>query len=318
MKRTIMIFSAGAVLLFAGCKTTEEVKPVTWKEQSAYLAKVQDPRYYGYNIYQTPAGLDYRGGSRLHRNQIAEIPMVTEGLPRPAGMLPGKFGKESAWLFDFTASNSWLEFDLAVSLGARPISEGKAQLVKIAGDDTPGCLSIIPTLRMDQLYIENPLVYVRLDNGPLGAPARGIETPMIKGVLGWDILKKLEQIHLDYKARRLVLTTARIEYNPDPALVLAKVPLVKHAGACVVQGVVDGQKKMILIDPAGDFEVATDGASAVGTIQLGEDLMISAPIVSVSPGGTRIGARLLQNYKLAVCPQEGLVYFEKPLSDEEK
>lgn len=310
-----MIFSAGAALLFAGCKTTEEVKPVTWKEQSAYLAKVQDPRYYGYNIYDTPGGIDYRGGCRLHRNQIAEILMGPESPLFPAGMLPGKFGKESAWLFDFSASTSWLEFDLATSLGARPVSEGKAQLVKIAGDDTPGCLSIIPTLRLDQLYIENPLVYVRLDNGPLGAPARGIETPMIKGVLGWDILKKLEQVVLDYPGKRMVISTAEVSYEPNPALLAAAVPLVKHAGACVVQGIVDGQKKMIVIDPAGDFEVATDGASAVGTIQLGQDLVISSPTVSVSPGGTRIGARLLQNYTLAVCPQEGLVYFEKPAAE---
>ena len=312
MKTTALILFTSAVLLTAGCKTTEETKPVTWGEQQAYMARVKDPRQFGYSIYQTPAGIDYRGGCRLHPNQVAALSMKAEEPLRPVVMLRGKFGLESPLLFDFTAPSSWMEFDLAQTIGAQPIGEGGAQLVKMPGEEISGCLSVVPALRLDQLYIENPLVCVRLANGPLGMVSRGIETPELKGVIGWDLLKKFGQIQLDYAGKRIVLLTAETAYVPNPAFLVAKIPLVKYAGACVVRGTVDGKAGLILIDPAGDFEVATDGAAAVASVQLDAGLIFSVSAVTNSPGGTRIGARLLQNYTVTVCPPAGVVCFEKP------
>jgi hypothetical protein len=83
-----------------------------------------------------------------------------------------------------------------------------------------------------------------------------------------------------------------------------------------VRGVVDGTAGVVLLDPAGDFEVATVGGAAVSSIQLSADLTFSAPAISTSPGGTRIGARLLQNYRVTICPQTGVVYFEKPAAED--
>jgi len=312
MKRPALILSATAILLAAGCKTTE-TKPVPWKEQSAYMAKVRDPRIYGFSMYQLPGGaLEYRGGSRLHPNQAAILPMKAEDPLRPVGILRGNFGLDSPLLFDFTAASSWLEFDLAQKLGAQPISEGKAQLVKVPGEEIAGCLSTVPSMRFGQLYIERPLVYVRMASGPLGSLARGIEKPELKGVVGWNLLNKFEQIQMDYSGKRVVLSTAEVAYDPDPARVVAKIPLVKHAGACAVRGTVDGKAGLVLIDPAGDFEIATDGAAAVSSVQLDAGLVFSVPAVAKSPGGTRVGARLLKKYRVTVCPQAGMVYFEKP------
>ncbi len=311
MKTTALILFTSAVLLTTACKTTE-TKPVTWKEQSVYMAKACDPQIYGFGIYQTPGGIEYRGGTRLHPNQAVELPMKAENPLRPAVMLRGKFGLESPLLFDFASSSSWLEFDTAQSIGAVPVGERGAELVKQPGEEIPGCLSLVPSMRFDQLYVERPLVYVRMANGPLGTVARGIEKPELKGVLGWDMLKKFGRIQLDYPGKRMVLSTTEAGYVPNPALLIAKIPLVKYAGACVVRGSVDGKAGLILIDPAGDFEVATDGAAAVSSVQLDAGLIFSAPAVSSSPGGTRIGARLLQNYTVTVCPQAGTVYFEKP------
>jgi hypothetical protein len=318
MKTMMRICFAGAVLLAAGCKTTEETKPVSWKEQSAYLAKVKDPRRFGYSIYQTPSGIDYRGGFRLHPNRIKEFSMESVEPLRPVGMLRGSLGLESPMLLDFTSSFSWLEFDLAQQLGAQPVSEGKAMLVKSPGDEIPGCLSVVSTVRFGQVFMENPLVYVRMANGSLGSLARGIEKPEIKGVIGWDLLKKFEQVRLDYAGKRVVLSTANVSYDPNPALLVAGVPLVKHSGVCAVRGAVDGKAGLVLLDPAGDFEVATDGAAAVSSIQLDAGLTFSAPAVSTSSGGTRIGARLLQKYRVTICPQAGRVYFEKPDTGKEK
>jgi hypothetical protein len=314
MKTTSLILFTVAVLLAAGCKTTEtKPEPVKWKEQSAYMAKVRDPRIYGFNIYQTPAGgIEYRDGSRLHPNQIAELPMKAKEPLRPVAMLRGKFGLESPVLFDFTAVAGWLEFDLAQELGAIPLNERTAQLAKMSGEEIAGCLSVVPVVRFKQLYVERPLVYVRMANGPIGTLARGIEEPELKGVIGWDLLKTFGQIHLDYVKKRTVISTVETAYVPEPSLFVARVPLVKHAGVCAVRGLVDGKAELILIDPAGDFEVATAGSQAVTTVQLDPGLVFSAPAVSSSPGGTRIGARLLQKFKITICPKEGMIYFEKP------
>lgn len=311
MKTTALILFTSAVLLAAGCKTTE-TKPVTWEEQSAYMAKVKDPRRYGYSIYQTPGGIEYRDGALLHPNQTRVLSMEAKEPTRPVVMLRGKIGEGIPLLLDFTAAYCWMEFDLAQSLGAVPVSEGSAQLVKMPNEEFSGCLSVVPTIRLGQVFMENALVYVRMAKGPLGPMARGIEKPEIKGVAGWELLKKFAQIHLDYAGKQILLSTTEAAYVPNPALLVATVPLVKHAGACAVRGTVDGKAGLILIDPAGDFEVATDGAAAVSFVQLSDGLIFSAPVVANSPGGTRIGARLLQNYTVTVCPLAGVVYFEKP------
>jgi hypothetical protein len=236
---------------------------------------------------------------------------------RPVVMLHGKFGMESPVLLDFTATASWMEFDLAESLGAVPLSEGRAQLVKIPNEEFPGCLSVVPTINLSQLLIENPLVYVRMANGPLGPLARGIADPEIKGVLGWELLKKFEQIYFDYAKKRMAISTAKSAYISDPSQLIAGIPLVKYTGACAVRGAVDGKQGLILIDPAGDFEVATDSGATISAVQLDANFVLSAPAVTKSTGGTRIGARLLEKFKITICPQEGMIYFEKPEAGKE-
>lgn len=316
MNKKAYVFLAATVFLTAGWKS-DEVKPVSWKKQTAYLSSVQDPRRYGYSIYETPAGIEYRGGCRLHANQGGKFSMKADEPLRPVIALRRSYGFQSPVLLDFCSAASWMEFDLAQTLGAKPVGETKPPVIKCPGDEIAGCLSVIPTIRLDQIYIENPLVYVRMAAGPLGLLARGIDDPSPKGVLGWDLLKKFDQIHLDYAEERVALFTPSPRPSPymcDPAMLIARVPLVKHAAACSVRGAVDGKESLILIDPAGDFEVATDGAAAVTSVQLDADLLFSAPEVTKSVGGTRIGARLLRKFKITVCPQDGAIYFEKPES----
>jgi hypothetical protein len=312
MKNASTLCSLVAILLTAGCKTTEPgvVTPVAWEGRQAYMAKVKDPRYYGYSIYQTPAGIEYRGGCRLHPNQAKIMPMVECDPQRPVVTMTGRVDKDAPLLLDFCQGLSWMEFNLAQSVRAVPISEKQAMLVTISGEEIPGCLSVAPTLRIDQIFIENPQVIVRLANGPLGSLARGMVLPEPKGVVGWDILKRFEQIQLDYAAKKVALVTAETEYQPDPSGVAAALPLVSRAKGCAVNGEVNGEQKLILIDPAGDFEVATDGGTPVQQLRLGERLEFSSPVTAVSPGGTRIGARLLQKFKVTVCPKRGLIVFE--------
>lgn len=308
--KTIVFLLLTALLLAVGCKTTEiEIRPISYARQQAYLKRLRDPRVYGFSIYQTPGGLQFRGGGRLHPNQALAMEMLVEDPMRPAVILKASFGDEYTVLLDPCSQHTLLEFSTAQELGAEAVGEREPTVVKLPGEDVAACLSVLPSLRFGQLYVEKPLLYVRLADGFLGPLARGILEPQIHGVIGWSSLKKFEQIRFLYSAGQVFLFTTE-PYEPNPNNVITTLSIVKHAGACVVRGVVDGKQTMIMIDPAGDFEVATEGGAAVASIDFGNGFTLEAPAVSESPGGTRLGARLLEKYDVTLCPNKGVVYFE--------
>jgi hypothetical protein len=298
------------LLSAAACKTTE-TKPVSWERRSAWFAKMRDPRIYRIDIYQTPAGIEYRGGGRLHPGQADALKMAVAEPARPAVALRGKLGAEWPVLFDCSSARTWFEFSTARNLGALPVGEREPRQIKLPGEEIAGALAVIPTLSLGQIRVENPLVFVRLADGSLGDRlTRGIEKPELKGVIGWDQLQKFEQIQFDYSGKRILLAVSEA-YMPNPDLLVTTLLLVKHAGACVVRGSIDGKEGLLLIDPAGDFELALDTPVSSAQVQIGK-LVFETPAVSASPGGARLGARLLKDYKVTICPQEGVVHFEKP------
>jgi hypothetical protein len=316
MKTGYVARMTGALLLLvaAGCKTTEpETKPLSWKEQSAYLGKVKDPRMYGFSIYRTPGGsIEYRDGIRLHPRQGADLAMKASEPLRPVVDLKGG----SSVLLDFSASSGCLEFGLAKRLGALPVGERTATMIRQPGEEIDGSLSVIPVLRFQNLYVERPLMVVRMATGPLGRAARGVTEPQVKGVVGWDLLRKFDQIQLDYAEAKVRILTQTSDYQADPSVLVAMLSLVKAAGGCAVRGTVDGRSELIVIDPAGDFELATPGGTSVAALVLAEGFELSNPAVVESPGAIRLGAQFLKNYKVTVCPKAGVLYFEKPVAGE--
>lgn len=310
MKKYIFYFAVVMLMVTAGCKTTEltETTPISWEQQQAYLSRVRDPRIFGLGIYDTPAGPQIRGGGRLHPAQAEVLPMRVDESLLPVVNLHGNFGVQWPVLLDCTASSSWIEFNTAQKIGARPVGEqARPLLLKRPGESVVSCLSLIPSLRLGQLFVENQLIYVQLANGPLGSLARGIEDPVLKGVIGWDVLKNMEQIQFLYSVGKIVLRTTDV-YAPNPNLLEAELELVQHAGACAVRGTVNGKAGLILLDPAGDFEVAANGT--VSSLKLGPNLTLSDPEVTLEPGSVRVGLRLLQKYRVTICPKAGKVYLE--------
>jgi hypothetical protein len=317
MKKQIFLLLSLFLLVSAGCKTApEETEPVSWEQQQSFLKKVRDPRLYGLGIYQTPAGRQIRGDGRLHPSQAAALPMLLEEPWRPVVNMNGKFGLQWPVLLDCSAPVSVFEFDTALSAGARPVAEGRAQMLNLTGDEIPYCLSLIPSIRLGQLYIENQLVMVRMANGPLGRSERGIDDPQLTGVLGWDLLKNFEQVQFLYSIGQIVLKSTE-PYVANPGLLAARLPLVEHRGACMVRGTMNGEDEMIIIDPAGDFEVAAGPGTDVTELHLAAGVGVSGPTVAVSPGGVRIGARFLKNYRVTLCPKAGVVYFEARVETEQ-
>lgn len=311
MKKLIGLFLGVCLLVVAGCVTAfKETKPVSWEQQQAFVKRVRDPRLFGLAIYQTPAGPRVRGGGRLHPSQSEVLAMQLEEPLRPVVNMVGRFGSEWPVLLDFTSPGCVFEFDTALALKASAVGEGRAQLTNLPGDTFSSCVALIPSIRLGQLYIENQLVMVRMANGSLEPMTRGVEEPQPKGVLGWNVLKRFEQIQFLYSIGQIVMKTTD-SYEPNPGLLAAQIPLVENRGVCVVRGVVNGRPEMILIDPAGDFEVAAVPGTEVSELWLGDGVGVAGPSVAVSSGGVRIGARFLENYRVTLCPKAGVVYFER-------
>ncbi len=297
------------MLLMAGCETLEsDTQRIPWEQQHAYLKKVQDPRIYGLSIYDSPSGPRIRGDARLHPERAVGLEMLAEEPLRPLVDLDGNHGEQWPVLLDFTSGATWLEFELANELGARPVGEGKATLVNLTGDDVPAALSIVSSLRLGQMFVEYPLVYTRMATGSLGAMNRDVSEGPVRAVIGWDILKKFDQVRFLYPVQQVLLTSMKEEYAPNPERLLVTLSLVKDADLCAVRGRMNGREGNILIDPAGDFEVAADGA--VSSLLLGEGIELLNPATAPSPGGVRIGARVLKNYLVTVCPKVGVIHFE--------
>lgn len=304
MMKTNWMVLLPAALLLAGCVTDEtEVKPLSWAQQQSYMRRVRDPRIFGLSFYDTPSGPQIRGGGRLHPGQGEALEMQIKDPPKPVVLLQSAMGKETPVLLDPSSMTSWLEFSTARSLQTRPVGEREAKLVRMAGDEIPGCLSLVPTLRFGQFHVENTLVYVRMADGPIGAAGRGLDDPVLKGVIGWDVLKNLAQVRLLYSTGQVVFFSSD-PYEPDPQRVVATLPLAKGAGVCAVRAEVNGRNSLVLIDPAGEFEAA--GFS--GTLELAPGVSFAAD--AEGPGGPRIGASGLSRYDVTICPQAGQVFFE--------
>lgn len=296
--------------------TTDEPKPVSWQQQQAYLGTVCDPRLFGLSLVDSPKGVRIQGGGRLHYSQSYALEMGMEEPLRSVIDLQGRMGETWAVLLDFTAKNSLFEFDMGQALGARPVAEGRPTMMTLPGDDVASCVSVIPTMRLGQIFVEHPLVLVRMDNGLPGGYDRGIVEPRLRGVVGWDILRKLEQVQLLYSMEQVVLKSTD-GYEPNPYELVAQVPLDTSLRVCAVPGTVRGATVSVLIDPAGDFEVATPQGLPIASLVLADGLSFENPSVAVSPdSNVRIGARLLEQYRVTICPKQKVMYFESRATDD--
>ena len=312
MKNGMMVFLLlimSSVLV--ACQTVDPAtSSISWRMKQEYFKKMRDPRIFGLNLYQTPTGVEIHGGGRLHPNQTVALDVLVEEPSRPVVGLITQFDKTLPALLDITSSRTWLEYASAVTLRATPLGEQDPTLIRLVDDDIDACYSMISSLRLGQLFIEYPTLYVRLATGSMGPLTRGMDDQNLRCVVGWDLLKKFEYIQFLYPVQKVILSTTE-EYEPDPGLLVASLSLLEDADKCAVRGTVDGHDAMILVDPAGDFEVALPEGLTAETVDVGLKWPLKNPQISRSPRGVRIGARIFQHYHVTICPKQGLLHIER-------
>lgn len=324
MLRFMKWFSVGLALFAGGCATPSdhEMKPLTDTRLRDVFSRAKDARNFWITVYQSGnKGAQFSGANRLHPQQLANVDFI-QGSPSTAPMVKADDGRNETIvaLIDTSAGRSWLDFATFTRVKAIPLGPpAYDSMPKNVNDSVPGYACVLTKFRFDQLHIENALFYFRAATGPLGYLARGEEQPTPSAILGCDILKAFAFVQIDYPNRSVVFS-ATSEYSPDPTNLIAALPLKEVDGVFATEGMLDNEKKLILLDSAGDFEIAMDNPPSDKLKQVSvDDLVFRNVMVSSSKDRSlgllshpRIGRRLLARFKVTLTPKKKLLYVERP------
>lgn len=311
----------GLAFLAGGCATSNEIKPLTDSRLRGIFSQAKDARNFWVTVYQADKGVQFAGANRLHPEHIASLPFITE-TSSTAPMIHADNGREEtiAALIDTTAARSWLDFATFTRVKATPLGPPAYDYTpRNVNDSIPGYASILTKLRFDQLHMESALFHFRAATGPLGYLARGEDHPAPSAILGCDILKAFAFVQIDYP-NHSVIFSATSEYSPDVTNLIAALPLNEVEGAYAAEGMADNEKKLILLDSAGNFEMAMDNPPSDKLKQISVGDLVFRNVTAVSSkdrslgllSHPRIGRQLLSRFKITFVPKKKLVYFERP------
>ena len=286
--------------------------------QQQILSKTKMPQQFQYDVYRLPGGaVACSGKPHLHPNHFTSANTVKDGFP--IIKLQGKSRRSKMTvLLDTSSPYSWIEYSAAKKLPVYFLGLGEKPFPYRGSYNLGGAkafLAVTTQLRIDQLFIENVPFYVRMSMNSLGPMARGIRDPAIEAVLGFNVLKTFEYVQFDL-ANGKVAFSATTPFVPPkgPNVHTAKI-IPSRSFGLVVEGSVNDEKQPIVIDIAGDFtfargdiKVATTPAVGVGDLEF---LDVPTLVVPAHDSPARVGLELLRPYRITICNNAGLVYFEK-------
>ena len=316
MMHAFRIFMACALLagLSAGCATAPVSNDV---KAGAFRSKAKTPQNFWLTVYDSARGPVVSGGHRLHPNQSVAMPFLS---PRKSELplISVQLLREDIYtaLVDTSAGESWAEIDDALAMDIVPLGPPdifrEPLHLRNAGR---GMLALAETLRFDQLYVENALIFTRLEDAP-GDIGRGLKPNL---VLGGDFLKQFRYFQINWPGRTVAFSATH-PYRPNPDRLLAELPLRRLNGACVVEAVIDGKTHWVVLDSAGNYELAMTGAEgpAIRQMTLGNLVLRHVRVTPHAdlqigwPGYPKVGTGILSKVKVTVDNKLGTVYIEKP------
>jgi hypothetical protein len=313
------------VFLAGGCATTtpNEIKPLTDNQLRGIFSRAKDARNFWITVYQSGnKSLQFSGANRLHPEHVAERDFVKES-SSTAPMINADNGREETIiaLIDTTAARSWLDLATFERVNAIPLGPPAYDATpRNVNDNMPGYACVLTKMRFDQLHMENALFHFRAATGPLGYLARGEDHPVPDAILGCDIIKAFTFVQIDYPNRMAILS-ATTDYAPVGTSMIAALPLKEIEGAFAVDGAIDGEKKTIILDSAGEFEVAMDNppSDKLKQLSVGDLVFRNVSVVASKDESLgllsypRIGRQLLSKFNITFAPKKKLVYFERPV-----
>ena len=309
------------ILLLASCSSTpngsKTERILSERLQKSALAHAQMPQHYGFTAYPMGNGIVMQGKTRLHANHRA-TPKLLKGKP-PVIEMQGHAPRIKMYaLLDPSSPSTWMEFNTAQDFGAVFLGIDGKMVHYQGGYNTggaPGYAAVVTQLRIDQLFMENTPLYVRMAMNSLGPLTRGIEDPAVDTIIGYDVLKEFEYVQFNFDSEQIMFSSS-IPYTPHQDLLMttAKIKPRQNYGL-VVDGAIFGQPTPIVLDIVGDYHFARSDAKENVTkqVSIGDIVFRKVPtLFNPAPGSLpRAGRKMLENYIITICGKSGVVYFER-------
>ncbi len=318
---TVLLITA----LMAGCNSAKHKGGKEYvlgeKQQRAFIAKTKEPQQFGFMVYERQNGsIALQGVAHQHPLHAASA-----GFSRgnaPVIKIAGKARRmQMNVLLDTGSSTSWMEYNSAREFGAIPLGLD-GQIFPYQGNADTGAVNafaaVVTQMRIDQLCIENIPLFVRMAANSLGPLNRGVYSPKVGGVLGYDVLGTFEYVQIDLAAGKVDFS-ATTPYTPNESLLMTAAKIVPSSKyGLAVEGAIFDDPTPIILDIAGNYHFESGTADAVLTeqVSLGEVVYLNVPTRSPARSDLppRAGRLMLQKYIITICPTKGVVYFERPLA----
>ena len=309
-----------SILILVGCKTP--VGPanetiLTEKQQKAFLSKSKPARHFGYQVFPIARNeIGMRGSARLHPNHRAVVPMEKK---LPVIEIAGRNYRDPAYaLIDTASPNSWMEFNYSLYIKTDFLCFREKNIPyrgKYNTGGVPAYAAIAYQIRIGQLFIENMPLYIRMATGSLGLQARNIESPPLRAVLGYDLLKLFSYVQFNFLNGTIDFDTMH-PFVPNENWLIAKTSILDEEDeGLVIEGALFGKQTPFVLDLAGDYYLAHANADGMLGRQLsvGELVFRKVPQSVLPPQVLpRLGRSLFTDLIITICPQAGTVYFERP------
>lgn len=301
--RIALIPVAALLLTSCGTMSTKEPHMVTQAEKAQLAERGKSPQVFGLTAYSTPNGAIFAGGFRLHHGQARRIDFASDK-NSTTPLVKAEGGLQ--FLIDSSATESWITTEAfsklnGVTLKESGLYEKRPQHVY---DETGGLAVVIPKIIIDELHIESSVFFMRNKHGPLGVLTRWEDPSEIDGVVGADFLRAFKFVRISFKNRYVVMS-ATTEY-PDTNNRIATIPLIKSNEGLTLEAVINGDREVVFVDIAGDFEMATDttASETLRQVSIGDAVYRKVEAIPGREIGLglepqpRIGRQLLEKYDL--------------------
>lgn len=323
---TTRLFAFGCSLLAAGLlltacgtlKRPETSTPMSTDDKASFLKRAKEPQVFGLTAYSSEEGAVFAGAFRQHKGQVSRSPFRS-GSNTTTPVLAINGDKVLA-LIDSSAAESWITAEATIDLklfgliGPNPFEKQPRHVYDTIG----GFAGVLPKMTIDDVHVENAVLYIRNARGPLGPLTRWEKEPYLDAVLGADFLRSFQFVRISLRGRYVVLSAT--DPYPTPANAIAVLPTVELQGGIAVEAVVNGEPTPMLIDIAGDFEIAMDAPESptLRQVSLGDIVFRQTQVDSTYELGLglqaapRIGRQLLEKYDIVINNLGREIIFERP------
>jgi len=296
----------------------ETSEPLGASAKSAFLKRAKSPQVFGLTAYSTDKGAVFAGAFRQHEGLVGRS--VFQSGPNTTTPVISINGTKTLMLLDSTAAESWMTVEATTELNLYGLV-GPNSFEKQPGhvyDTIGGFAGVLSKMTVGDMHIENAVFYIRNARGPLGPLTRWEKEPYMDGVLGADFLRSFKFIRISLRGRYIVMSAT--DAYPVPVNAIATLPTVDLQGGIAVEAMINGEKVPILLDIAGDFEVAMDApeTATLRQVSLGDIVFRQVQVDSAYELGLgvqaapRIGRQLLEKYDIVINNLGREVIFELP------